>query len=79
MRLYRVTCKGMTSIIGGESTAHGCVYVVAYDPSEAYRMVRAYLDKHGWGFPKDRAMDRVELLAEEGLYPDCGYHLLREG
>lgn len=74
LKLYKVTCKGMTSSIAG-SVAHGLAYVVAEDAADAYRRVRSRLDKQDLGLVKDRALDRVELLAEEGEYPECGVAL----
>ena len=71
LKLYRVTCKGMASSIAG-SVAHGLAYVIAEDAADAYRRVRSRLDKQDLGFAKDRVLDRVELLAEEGEYPECG-------
>ncbi len=74
MNLYRVTLKGMT-VPMGTSVAYGVAYVVADDPTAAYQKVRDSLDKEDLGFGKDRALDRVELLAEGEKYPDCGYRL----
>jgi hypothetical protein len=37
--------------------------------------VRASLDKRKLGFSKEREMEKVELLAAEGDYPECGYAL----
>ena len=73
-KLYRVTCKGMR---GGLATdvAYGIAYVVAEDAADAYRKVREALDNEGLGMARDRAMDKLELLAESGKYPDCGFRL----
>lgn len=73
-KLYKVTCKGMHGGIASD-VAHGIAYVVADDAAEAYRKVREALDKLKLGFSKEREMEKVELLAEEGAYPDCGYAL----
>ena len=67
-KLYRVTCRGMTC---GDQH-HGIAYVVATDPSEAYKKVRSSLDERKLGFQKDRELDKIELLAEVGNYPECG-------
>ena len=40
MKLYKVTCRGMTSGLGS-GRAYGVAYVVAEDPERAYRTVRA--------------------------------------
>lgn len=66
--LYRVTCVGMTA-------SHGVAYVVARDAAAAYRRVRDDLDARDLGFHKERALDRVELLAEDAPYPGCGRRL----
>lgn len=73
-KLFRVTCKGMHGGIGSD-VAHGIAYVVANNSDEAYLKVRASLDKQNFGFQKEREMERVELLAEETNYPNCGYCL----
>lgn len=70
LKLYRVTCRGMTTSSTG--VAHGIAYVLAVDPSEAYRIVRDDLNKRDLGFTKDRELDRIELLAENVEYPQRG-------
>lgn len=50
-------------------------YVVAETTHAAYMKVRAYLDEHNIGFRKSRELFRVELIAEDAMYPDCGVHL----
>ena len=72
--LYKVTCKGMHVGIAHD-VAHGIAYVVAEDAADAYRKVRERLDRDELGLTRDRAMDRVELLAESDKYPDCGFRL----
>lgn len=71
LKLYKVTCKGMTTCIVG-SVTYGIAYVVAKDAEEAYQCVRSKLDKDDLGFTRDRALNKIELLAEEGKYPECG-------
>ena len=73
-KLYHVLCSGMTTRMAGE-TAHGSAYVVAEDSEEAYRKVRASLDKRDLGFSNEREMYRVELMAENTDYPPCGHSL----
>ena len=68
MKLYRVVCKGMI-------VSHGSAYVVANDPTEAYKKLRDYLDKKELGFRVDRELDKVVLIADESEYPDCGEQL----
>ena len=62
-KLFRVTTKGLTD------RGH---YVVAAEAGAAYQVVRSFLDTKDWGFPKDRALDKVELVAEQQDYPECG-------
>lgn len=73
-KLYHVICAGMTTCIAGQ-TAHGSAYVVAENSEEAYRMVRSSLDKRDLGFSHEREMYRVELMAENTDYPQCGHPL----
>lgn len=74
LKLFRVTCRGMTSTLTGSAT-HGVAYVVSENAADAYSQVRSRLDKCDLGFPKDRSLDKVELLAEETPeghnYPEC--------
>ena len=71
MKLYKVTCRGMTAGLGSDQ-AYGMAYVVADDPERAYRAVRASLDTRDLGFATDREMRSVELIAEAAPYPGCG-------
>lgn len=75
MKLYKVTCRGMTTTCMGTQTAHGVAYVVAENASEAYSKLRKSLDDHDLGYSRDREMDKVELIADIRDYPDCGYKL----
>ena len=52
------------------------MFVVASDPTKAYKKARKYLDDNDWYFDKDRELSTVTLLAEESKYPDCETHLL---
>jgi hypothetical protein len=72
-KLYRVQLKGMTSSFAG--ICYGMPYVVATNPTEAYKMVREYLDRRDLGFSSEREMDSITLLAEEGDYPNCRFQL----
>lgn len=69
MKLYRVKLRGMLGTACG--TAYGNPYVVAEDPTAAVRIVQEYLNARDLGFTQERELDSVELLAEEGEYPDC--------
>jgi hypothetical protein len=74
MKLYRVTLRGMTySIAGG--AAYGCPYVVAESTDEAIKIVLNYVNTKDLGFSREREVDRVELLAEQGDYPRCEIQL----
>lgn len=73
-KLYRVTCRGMTCSLGNDMT-HGIGYVVADNPDEAYQKMRDSLEKRSLGFSTDREMDKIELLAEDDDYTDCGVQL----
>lgn len=61
LKLYKVTLKNLANS-----------YVLANDPTEAYKTVRADLDKRDIGLTKHRVLDRIELLAEDVERPDCG-------
>ena len=73
MKLYRVYLRGMQTSING--TAHGQPFVVAENAQEALEKVQQYLNEKDYGFVFEREMDRIELLAEEGDYPDCKIQL----
>ena len=74
MKLWKVTCRGMHGGLGS-SVAHGIAYVVAEDAAQAYKKVRTSLDERNLGFSKERELNKIELLAGEGDYPECGYTL----
>ena len=61
-KLFMVTLKGMKYSASG--VTHGVNYVVAKDPTEAYEIVRSFIDKENLGFYKDRELESVELIAE---------------
>ena len=73
-KLYQVTLKGMTYSATG--IAYGVSYVIAADPTAAYTKLRAYLDLKDLGYPRDRELDKIALVAEEFDYTDCGHLLL---
>lgn len=74
MRLYRVTCQGMTNSMVGD-VIDGVAYVVAKNSDEAYKRVWAYLEKKDIGYPYERELDKVELVAESADYPRCQFRL----
>ena len=73
-KLYLVTLKGMKSNYSG-SVSRGINYVIAENTNEAYKKVRKYLDEKDLGFSGDRALDKIEVIAEEYQYTDTGYLL----
>lgn len=75
LKLYEVVCRGMASVTLGAHVCHGRAFVVAADPSAAYRVVREYLDAKGVGFDHERELDHVRLVAEVSEYPACGTRL----
>lgn len=74
MKLWKVTCRGMLSGLG-TSHAHGIAYVVAENSDLAYRQLRTSLNKRDLGFTHERELGKVELIAAEGEYPECGITL----
>lgn len=70
-KLYRVTCRGMLD-------SHGIAYVIASNAQHAYNLVRQDLDDRDLGVSNKRELDRVELVAEDAAYPDCGRRLYVE-
>lgn len=73
MKLYRIKLKGMCGLFTG--TSYGHPYVVAENPTEALNKVQKYINEKDLGFTKDREMDTITLLAEEGDYPECQIQL----
>ena len=74
MYLYRVTCRGMGHCLGSTMT-HGIGYVVASNPDEAYKKMRFELDTKNLGLSSERALEKIELIAEEGRFAECGTRL----
>lgn len=77
MKLYLVKCVGMQTSFGNHTT-HGIAYVVADDAEEAYQLLRQKLDKNDIGFSRERVLDTVQLIAEEGDYPECNVYLIKK-
>lgn len=75
LKLYRVTCKGLSK----DKVSYSVVsYSVATSPNNAHRIVRKYLDNADLDFSKDlrlRYLDKIELIAESAIYPDCDTRL----
>ena len=73
-KLYKVYCIGMR--VGLVSNvAHGVGYVIADNPDQAYKKLRANLDKEDLGFAQERELEKIKLIAENDNYPDCGFKL----
>ena len=70
MKLYLVKLRGLSNDESG-SPDYQNSYVVADDPSKAYKWVKDYLDKYDLGFSGDRELDSITLIAEAVQYPDC--------
>ena len=51
-------------------------YVVAEDPTAAYKKIRKDLDDRDYGFTKDRELRTITLVAETGEYPQCEKRLM---
>jgi len=69
-KLYKITLKGMTYSSTG--VVYGVSYAIAENPDQAYQKVKKFLDEKDLGFSKDRALDKIELIAENYQYTDCG-------
>jgi hypothetical protein len=59
--------KGITTT----GVSYGSPYVVATDAQEAYDIVKEYVDRRDLGFRHERELEHIDLLADEGDYPDC--------
>lgn len=55
--------------------SHGIAYVIADNPDMAYSILRTYLDNESLGYPKDREMDEIKLIADSSKYPECNRKL----
>lgn len=69
-KLYRVTLKGMQ--YNSTGVAYGISYAIAENAEEAYQKVKKSLDEKDLGFSKDRALEKIELIAEDYQYTDSG-------
>lgn len=74
MKLFKVTLRGMLNANIG--VAYGISYVVAEEPTIAYKQLRIFLDTNAIGSEKDRELKTIELIADEYLYNNCGHLLL---
>jgi hypothetical protein len=64
----------MTTSVG-TGTRYGCPFVVATSLDEALGVVQEYLADHKIGFPADRELESIELLADESEHPLCSDQL----
>lgn len=69
-KLYRITLRGLK--YNSTGVVEGISYVVATDAEKAYQKVRKRLDEKGYGFRKDRELDKIELIASNYEYTDTG-------
>lgn len=60
MKLFKVILQGYGR--------YGTSYVMAKDPTSAYKKVKDYLDDNDLGFPKDRELESIELIADSDYY-----------
>lgn len=67
MNLYKVTLQGMNDVVFS-GMCYGTSYVVARDPTAAYKIVRNFLDSQNIGFIDKRQLKSIELIAEDKLY-----------
>lgn len=74
IKLYEVSCRGMKYDTGG-GIVYGKAFVLAENPSDAYKKMRKTLDEQSIGSSKDLELESVKLLAEDSLYPDCEIRL----
>jgi len=65
MNLYKVTLQGMHS-------SYGVSYVVAEDPTEAYKKVDNFLRDKGIGLGSERVLKTIELIAEQHQFSATG-------
>ena len=72
MKLFRVNLTGLNNITGVNLQSS---YVIAEDANLAYEKVRKYLDEKDYGFRDDRAMESVQLLAEDYEYTETRVRL----
>lgn len=42
---------------------------------DAYNKLLSFLNKEDLGFFSDRALDKIELIADDERYPSCGTRL----
>ena len=79
MNLFRVTCRGASSLgsayMASLSNQYKTHYVVAEDAGQAYAKVLAFLESKNIGFASDRALEKVELIAGPPPYQACGTFL----
>lgn len=68
-KLYRVHLRNSSTGLANP-VAYDTFYVVAPDTEKAYQKVRQYLNSENLMSHRERALDSVDLLAEECKYPD---------
>lgn len=76
-KLYIVKLRGMQ--LSGTGVMYGISYVVAENTDAAYDLVKEALYNEDIGFRHERELQSVELLAEQGKYPECRMRLYIQG
>ena len=70
LELYKVTRKNIMAC--GCCVAHGISYVLASNPTDAYKKTQIDLEERELGFVKNKGFVRIESLDENVEYPFCG-------
>lgn len=70
-KLFKVKLRGFEI----DRTEYSTCYVIATHPTEAYEVVKKYLDEQDLGFEEERALQSIELIAEDDEFPECDHRL----
>jgi len=74
-KLFKVELNGMKY----GSPCYGISYVVATSLDSAYGIVNTFLSQNKIGFPKDRILSNITLVASNEIYGDVPILYLEEG
>jgi hypothetical protein len=66
--LYRIHLTGFIKRFSGS-------YVIAENPTDAYEVVKAFLDREEYGYSSDRALSNIEVIADSDEHGDSPYML----
>ncbi len=69
-KLYKVILRGLKYT--ASHVKYFQSYVVADNSDDALRQVQMYLSQKNIGYPCDRELEIIELLAEASDSPNCG-------